>query len=111
PNAEKGRTLMGLFSSKTSSGASQKISRELTIINRLGLHARPSAMFVKVCNRHKSDIWVEKDGEQVNGKSIMGLMMLAAGHGSKLRVTCEGSDAEKALQEIEELIDRRFDED
>ena len=66
-------------------------------MNRLGLHARPSAMFVKVCSRFKCDIWVEKDGEQVNGKSIMGLMMLAAGLGSKLRITCEGSDAEKAL--------------
>ncbi len=80
-------------------------------MNRLGLHARPSAMFVKVCNRHKCDIWVERDGEQVNGKSIMGLMMLAAGQGSKLRITCEGADCEAALQEIEELIQRRFDED
>ena len=80
-------------------------------MNRLGLHARPSAMFVKVCSRFKCDIWVEKDGEQVNGKSIMGLMMLAAGLGSTLRITCEGSDAEKALAEIEAIIQRRFDED
>ncbi len=80
-------------------------------MNRLGLHARPSAMFVKVCSRFKCDIWVEKDGEQVNGKSIMGLMMLAAGLGSTLRITCEGSDAEKALTEIEAIIQRRFDED
>jgi phosphocarrier protein len=87
------------------------VSKEVTILNRLGLHARPSAMFVKVCNRHKCDIWVERDGEQVNGKSIMGLMMLAAGQGSKLRITCEGSDAGGAIQEIEELIQRRFDED
>ena len=68
-------------------------------------------MFVKVCSRFRSEIWVEKDGEQVNGKSIMGLMMLAAGQGSKLQVTCEGPDAEKALAEIEALIARRFDED
>ena len=80
-------------------------------MNRLGLHARPSAMFVKICSRFKCDIWVEKDGEQVNGKSIMGLMMLAAGLGSTLRITCEGSDAEKALTEIEAIIQRRFDED
>ncbi len=80
-------------------------------MNRLGLHARPSAMFVKICSRFKCDIWVEKDGEQVNGKSIMGLMMLAAGLGSRLRITCEGSDAEKALSEIEAIIQRRFDED
>ena len=80
-------------------------------MNRLGLHARPSAMFVKICSRFKCDIWVEKDGEQVNGKSIMGLMMLAAGLGSTLRITCEGSHAEKALTEIEGIIQRRFDED
>lgn len=102
---------MGLLTRKNTTDSEKKITKELTIINRLGLHARPSAMFVKVCSRHTADIWVEKDGEQVNGKSIMGLMMLAAGQGSKLRVTCEGGDAEKALEEIESLIHRRFDED
>lgn len=102
---------MGLLSRKPATSVSHKVAKEITIQNRLGLHARPSAMFVKVCNRHKSDIWVEKDGEQVNGKSIMGLMMLAAGQGSKLRVTCEGPDAEKALHDIEGIIERRFDED
>jgi phosphocarrier protein len=102
---------MAFLSRKTASAPADKITKDITIQNRLGLHARPSAMFVKVCNRHRADIWVEKDGEQVNGKSIMGLMMLAAGHGSKLRVTCEGSDADKAIQEIESLIERRFDED
>ena|SRR5438067_2422406 len=104
---------MAFFVSRTKSTSTspEKITKELTILNRLGMHARPSAMFVKVCNRHKADIWVEKDGEQVNGKSIMGLMMLAAGQGSKLRVICEGSDAEKAVQEIEALIERKFDED
>ena len=73
---------MGLLSRKLTTGPDKKISKEITILNRLGLHARPSAMFVKACNRYKCDIWVEKDGEQVNGKSIMGLMMLAAGQGS-----------------------------
>ncbi|MGB8354193.1 MAG: HPr family phosphocarrier protein [Chthoniobacteraceae bacterium] len=102
---------MGLLSRKPATENDNKIEKELTIVNRLGLHARPSAMFVKVCSRYKADIWVEKDGEQVNGKSIMGLMMLAAGQGSKLRVTCEGSDAEKALEEIESLIQRKFDEE
>jgi phosphocarrier protein HPr len=102
---------MGLLSRKTAGESGKKITRDLTILNRLGLHARPSAMFVKVCSRYKSEIWVEKDGEQVNGKSIMGLMMLAAGQGSKLRITCEGGDAEKALEEIDGLIQRRFDED
>ena len=102
---------MGLLSRRTPSSQEEKFSKEVTIQNRLGLHARPSAMFVKVCNRFKSDIWVEKDGEQVNGKSIMGLMMLAAGQGSKLLITCEGPDAEKALKEVETLVARRFDED
>ncbi len=102
---------MGLLSRRNPPEPPEKVTKDITIENRLGLHARPSSMFVKVCNRHKAEIWVEKDGEQVNGKSIMGLMMLAAGQGSKLRVTCEGEDARKALQEIEVLIQRRFDED
>jgi len=102
---------MGILSRKLTSDSEKKASKEITIVNRLGLHARPAAMFVKVCNRHKSEIWVEKDGEQVNGKSIMGLMMLAAGQGSRLLVACEGVDAEDALRDIEELIERRFDEE
>ncbi len=102
---------MGLLSRKTTSNQDQTAAKEFTILNRLGLHARPSAMFVKAANRFKAEVWVEKDGEQVNGKSIMGLMMLAAGQGSKLVVTCEGGDAEQALAEIESLIQRRFDEE
>src|SRR5450755_4121294 len=103
---------MGTISRKPAASSSpQKIDREITILNRLGLHARPSAMFVKVCNRHRADIWVEKDGEQVNGKSIMGLMMLAAGQGTKMILSAEGIDAEKAIQELEQLIQRRFDEE
>jgi phosphocarrier protein HPr len=90
---------------------SSKIEREVTIVNKLGLHARPAAMFVRIANRHRAEIWVEKDGEQVNGKSIMGLMMLAAGQGSKLLISAEGSDADQAVQELEALIGRRFDEE
>lgn len=102
---------MGLLSRKTTNHQEQPVAKEFTILNRLGLHARPSAMFVKTANRFKAEVWVEKDGEQVNGKSIMGLMMLAAGQGSRLLVSCEGPDAEKALAEIEALISRKFDED
>ena len=102
---------MGLLSRKPESTTQSKLTKELTIVNRLGLHARPSAMFVKTASRFKCEIWVEKDGERVNGKSIMGLMMLAAGQGSKLLVTGEGADADKALAEIEEIIRRKFDED
>ncbi len=87
---------MGVLSRKSATDNNEKKwVKELTIVNKLGLHARPSALFVKVCNRFKADIWVEKDGESVNGKSIMGLMMLAAGHGSKLRVTCTGTMGRK----------------
>src|SRR5579885_2743327 len=100
---------MGLLSRQPMDG--KTLTKEITIQNRLGLHARPAAMFVKVCSRYKADIWIEKDGEQVNGKSIMGLMMLAAGQGSKLRITCAGSDAERAVAEIEALMASKFNED
>ena len=102
---------MGFLGRKSETHSLSKVSKELVIQNRLGLHARPSAMLVKACSRFKSEIWVEKDGEQVTGKSIMGLMMLAAGLGSKLLVTCEGPDAERALNEIESIVSRKFDED
>jgi len=102
---------MGLLSRKPDNASQSKVTKELTIVNRLGLHARPSAMFVKTASRFKCEVWVEKDGERVNGKSIMGLMMLAAGQGSKLLVSCEGADGDKALAEIEEIIRRKFDED
>ena len=85
--------------------------RELTIGNKLGIHARPAAQFVKLASRYSCDIRVEKDGEQVDGKSIMGLMMLAAGHGSILLVNAEGPDAEDALTAIEDLVKRNFEED
>jgi phosphocarrier protein HPr len=87
------------------------VSRELVVSNKLGVHARPAAMFVKVANRFESEIFVEKDGETVNGKSIMGLMMLAAGPGSRLQVRASGPDAAQAVGEIEALLKRKFDED
>jgi phosphocarrier protein HPr len=89
----------------------KELSRELVVSNKLGVHARPAAMFVKVANRFESDIFVEKDGETVNGKSIMGLMMLAAGPGSRLQIRASGPDAPQALNEIEALLRRKFDED
>lgn len=85
--------------------------RELTVINKLGIHARPSALFVKTANRFQCDCFVEKDGERINGKSIMGLMMLAAGPGSTITVICEGPDAAESLDAIEELVKRKFDEE
>jgi len=88
-----------------------RITKELIVINKLGIHARPAALFVKTANRFECDIFVEKDGEKVNGKSIMGLMMLAAGPGSRLIVEADGTDAAKAVAEIELLIKRKFDEE
>ena len=102
---------MGFLTRKREAAPGETLSKVFTVQNRLGLHARPSAQFVKLCSRFRCEVWVEKDGEQVNGKSIMGLMMLAAGLGSKLTVTCEGADADKALAELDALINRKFDED
>jgi phosphocarrier protein HPr len=90
---------------------SEFLTRELTIINKLGIHARPAALFVKTANRFACEIFVEKDGEKINGKSIMGLMMLAAGPGSKLTLHVRGADAHTAIAEIEALVKRKFDED
>ena len=87
------------------------VTRDLVIGNKLGLHARPAAMFVRVANRFASDIQVEKDGEEINGKSIMGLMLLAAGCGSRLKVTVTGGDAADMVKAHEELIARKFDEE
>ena len=92
-------------------GEALRITKELVVINKLGIHARPAAMFVKTANRFDCDVFVEKDGERVNGKSIMGLMMLAAGPGSKLLICAEGEDAARAVVEIEGLLKRKFDED
>ena len=92
-------------------GETLKIKKELVVVNKLGIHARPAAMFVKTANLFDCEVFVEKDGELVNGKSILGLMMLAAGPGCKIRVLAEGEDAAKAVFEIEALLKRKFDED
>jgi phosphocarrier protein len=104
---------MALLPSKKSApaGNSQRAAKDLTVINQLGIHARPAALFVKVANKFASDIIVEKDGEQVNGKSIMGLMMLAAGCGSKLTIIATGTDAEAAVRELEQLFNQKFNEE
>src|SRR5215469_12058628 len=85
--------------------------KELTISNKLGIHARPAALFVKTANRFACEIFVEKDGEKINGKSIMGLMMLAAGPGSKVTLHVRGTDAAQAITELEALVQRKFDEE
>lgn len=99
------------MSSKKATEEDSSLVRDFTVPNKLGIHARPASLFVKTANRFRCNIFVEKDGEKVNGKSIMGLLMLAAGPGSTLTVYADGQDASQALSEIEELIDRRFDEE
>lgn len=102
---------MAMLSKKTEQGGEDRCEKEVVIQNRNGLHARPAAMFVKVSSRYRADVWVEKDGERVNGKSIMGLMMLAAGKGSKLQITAEGADAAKVVAELSSLIQTSFGEE
>ena len=85
-------------------------SIELTVGNKMGIHARPAAMFVRVANKYAAEVMVEKDDEQVNGKSIMGLMMLAAGNGSKLKFIANGADADKMLDDMTALFERKFEE-
>jgi phosphocarrier protein len=85
--------------------------RLFTIKNRLGLHARAAAQLVQTANRFRADVKVEKDGLEVNGKSIMGILMLAAPQGSRISVTVAGEDAEQAMTAIGQLIDDGFGED
>src|SRR6478609_4947849 len=103
--------MTSMSASKQMATDKHTVVKELVILNKLGIHARPAAMFVKVANRFEADIFVEKDGEQVNGKSIMGLMMLAAGPGSRLMIYCEGDDCMEATTELDALVKRKFDED
>lgn len=102
---------MALSHKQGNGGANQKVSKELLVPNKLGIHARPAAMFVKVASKFECNITVEKDGEAVNGKSIMGLMMLAAGCGARLNLIAEGRDAEQAIKELEELFVKKFNEE
>ena len=87
------------------------IQESLKIINRHGLHARPAAQFVKIAGRFKSDIKVIKDGLEVNGKSIMGIMMLAAEPGSEITLLIKGEDERQAFEALNELISQKFYED
>lgn len=84
--------------------------RLVPIVNPLGLHARPAAEFVKLASRFRADVQVEKDGMTVNGKSIMGVMTLAAECGSAIRIRTSGDDAEAALAALVDLVARGFDE-
>ena len=87
------------------------IKREITIINELGIHARPAGMIANTASRFVCDIKLVKDGMEVNAKSIMGIMTLAAGKGSIIEVTAKGKDEGEAVTAIADLFARKFDED
>lgn len=91
----------------------QGVEHKVTLVvkNKMGIHARPAAMIVRMTNKYDAEVYVEKDDEQVNGKSIMGLMMLAAGEGSKLTFSAIGESAKELLAELEALFERKFEEE
>ncbi|SCC95610.1 Phosphocarrier protein HPr [Thiomonas sp. X19] len=86
------------------------LKRELLISNKLGLHARASAKLTKLASEFGSDIWLSKGSRRVNAKSIMGVMMLAAGQGSRLGIEADGADAQQALDQLTLLVDDKFGE-
>ncbi|WP_018860718.1 MULTISPECIES: HPr family phosphocarrier protein [unclassified Thioalkalivibrio] len=85
--------------------------RAVPIVNRLGMHARAAAKFVSLASQYASDVTVSRNSQEVNGKSIMGVMMLAAAQGSEVTITTDGDDAEEALDALTELVANRFGED
>ncbi|HWM95290.1 MAG TPA: HPr family phosphocarrier protein [Thermoanaerobaculia bacterium] len=87
------------------------IERETEIVNKLGLHARAAAKLVHTAGRFQSRVTVAKDGEEVDAKSILGIMMMAAAKGSKVTIRCDGQDEEAAMQAVTGLISNRFDEE
>jgi phosphocarrier protein len=87
------------------------LSSEITIVNKLGLHARAAAKFVNLASGFQSEISLSRNGHTVNGKSIMGVMMLAAAKGTTLELRAEGNDEDNALQQLEELVAQRFGEE
>ncbi len=87
------------------------VEKKLVVRNKLGLHARPAALFVQLASRFESDIVVKKGTKQVNGKSIMGILMLAAGKGSRILVSANGRDAQRAVEELERLLSSSLPEE
>ncbi|MDZ7341518.1 MAG: HPr family phosphocarrier protein [candidate division KSB1 bacterium] len=87
------------------------LTQTVTILNSLGLHARPAAQFVKIASKFKSDVYIAKNNREVNGKSIMGVMMLAAEKGSHLVIKVHGEDQEQAMAALVELINNKFYEE
>jgi len=87
------------------------IQQEVEVVNSLGLHARPAAWFVKIATPFASSVFIEKDGVRINGKSIMGVMMLAAEKGSRLTIIADGPDENEVIQKLVELFRNKFYEE
>ena len=91
--------------------ADESVEKSCTVRNKMGLHARPAALIVQTANRYPCDVTLEKDGQNVNGKSIMGVLMLAAAKGTTVNVRTEGDEAQKCADAIAELFEKGFNED
>lgn len=87
------------------------VKKEATVKNRTGLHARPAAVFVQIANKYESEITIIKDDQEVNGKSIMGILMLAAEKGAKLTIVADGNDAQEAAEELARLLAGDIEQD
>lgn len=87
------------------------IEKETEIVNRLGLHARAAAKLVHTAGNYRSRVTVEKDGEEVDAKSILGVLLLAAGQGTQVTIRCDGADEQEAMRAVTDLIANRFDEE
>lgn len=88
-----------------------EIKRDIVVKNKTGLHARPAALFVQIANKYESEITIVKDDQKVNGKSIMGILMLAAEKGANITIIADGEDAEKAVEELSGILLHDVDDD
>jgi len=89
----------------------EKIEKEVEIINKIGLHVRPASMLVEIANKFKSDVWIEKDGQEANGKSIMSILLLSAEKGSKINIKAQGPDAAQAVEALAKVVKNKFGEE
>ena len=95
----------------TTNAGSGPLTRDVAVLNRYGIHARPAALLVKTATRFACEIWLEKNGVKVNAKSIMGLLTLEGNHGAKMKIHATGADAAAALDALAELFEQKFFED
>lgn len=96
---------------KALKGEDVMVSKDVYVQNKTGLHARPASKFVQIANEYKSEIFIQKGNSKVNAKSIMGVMTLGISKGTKITITAEGQDEEKALDKLIELIESKFGEE